>query len=828
MIGASNRRPQLKSNLLAGAAGLAAAAMSTAAFADAAPASGAPSSPPADPPKWLPSVDIGGAIGDSFTAGRIDAFVPAWQDLDSMLFVRVGFDTLTKESENYNLGVGYRTKIDPDWILGVFAGFDSSQTDFSHTFNQVSLGAELMSADWDVHLNGYFANKNNKPIANKFALYIHDTTIAILQGQEAAFSGFDGEVGYRVFSTDNTDVRVFAGGYSFHHSGVDTSLPGHNFSFDYQRVDGYKARAEVNVFDLDMLGPQSRLSIDGGISHDQVDHTSGYVGATLRIPIDAVSGSGAQALSEIDRRMADEPRRRDNVLTQWQYNKPEPVIIYNGTITSEPTNTLYYVDNSAGAGTYADPTTLKDATDRGPVNQFIVLTDRDGAVNSTGVTVQSGESVVGPGVFDIRGAYTGAHFTHDFAPSSGPVTVTTADGITVSPDTNLFGFTIDSTATNAIYGHNVDDVVIGDVLIDGGGVGGNGIVFVQDTGSGTVTIDDTTIQNMTGDAIDATVTGAGGSTSFGIDITNLTTTGIAGNGVDVSAAATGGGSTSTYVGIHDSSITAGVVGVAVSSTADATSTASQTLVIDPTTINGGYFGIYVEALSYGGTVTQNVSITDTTVNDALYAGVVIGGVAANGGHVYQTVNIDDLTVHGGGITYYPLVIAAIGVDGGAVTQNVIASHVTVDNGYYDNILIQAYAGYGSTVHQYVAMDHVTTTGSVSGDGLFIRAEAYDDATVVQSVTANYLTSTGNYDDGVGIFARADNYFAGDTAVTAQYVTLTDATITGNGFDGVIASVGGFDDSIARQDVTISDSTIFVTVTSPIFHFCIASLRLSFL
>ena len=43
-------------------------------------------------------------------------------------------------------------------------------------------------------------------------------------------------------------------------------------------------------------------------------------------------------------------RRQDNVLTQWQYSKPEPVIIYNGTVTSDPTNTLYYVDNTAGAG----------------------------------------------------------------------------------------------------------------------------------------------------------------------------------------------------------------------------------------------------------------------------------------------------------------------------------------------------------------------------------------------------------------------------------------------------------------------------------------------
>ncbi|HSM96466.1 MAG TPA: inverse autotransporter beta domain-containing protein, partial [Rhizomicrobium sp.] len=169
MRDADGQRLQLKSKLLAGAAGMTAAALSTAAFAaDAAPppaadASAAPAPAPVaapaatpaqamtpiDPPKWLPYVDISGGAGSGFAIGRANAFVPFWQDLDSLAFVRFGADTGVRHSNgDFNLGLGYRTKLDDEWILGGFAGFDSTQTPNNHTFNQFSFGLEAMSADW--------------------------------------------------------------------------------------------------------------------------------------------------------------------------------------------------------------------------------------------------------------------------------------------------------------------------------------------------------------------------------------------------------------------------------------------------------------------------------------------------------------------------------------------------------------------------------------------------------------------------------------------------------------------------------------------------------
>ncbi|MGH3555644.1 MAG: hypothetical protein ACRDT5_24240, partial [Mycobacterium sp.] len=359
-------------------------------------------------------------------------------------------------------------------------------------------------------------------------------------------------------------------------------------------------RAEVEIDDIATFGKDSRLTFSGQINHDNVRGTNGYVGATLRIPLDVFDTDDSDQ-DDLDHRMVDPVRRRDSILTEAGFSKPEPVIIYNGTIRSEPTNTLYYVDNHTGTGSYADPTTFHDATARGPVNQFIVLTDRDGAVNATGVVVQSGESVVGPGTFSVKGAVSGRTFTHDFAPGSGPVTVNTADGITLDSNTNLFGFTVDSTAPNAIYGHNVNDVVIGNLTISGGGVGSNGIYFHQDNGtSSNITIDNTTITGVVQDGIKVTVSNATGSTaSVSLNVTGATIN--AGNdGIDVTSTVSGGSTETVYAGVHNSTVSGGANDVIVSGTVFAGSTLNQSLVVDPTTLTGGLYGVAATGTANGG------------------------------------------------------------------------------------------------------------------------------------------------------------------------------------------------------------------------------------
>jgi len=818
MRGAVGHRLPLKSKLLVGVAGVSAAVASSAAFADdAAPAK--PDAPPATPavapvatpaqamapidaPKWMPYIDIGGGVGSGLAIGRATAFVPFWQDLDSLMFARFGMETGRRNTDNnFNIGLGYRTKIDNEWILGGFAGFDSSQTDFNHTFNQFSFGLEAMSADWDVRANAYLAKKTNRPIDNKFELAIQDTTIAILQAQEAALSGFDGEVGYRVFNTDTTDFRIFAGGYSFHHSDADSSSGGVTFRVPYKDISGPKLRAEVNVFDLDMLGPQSRLSIEGQVSHDNVHHTSEYIGATLRIPLGDVSGGGAQALDDLDRRMADPVRRQDNVLTQWQFNKPEPVIIYNSTITSKPTNSLYYVEQRSGAaaGTYADPTTIQDATTRGSGNNaFIVLTDAGGSsIDAAGTTVAAGETVTGAGVFKIRGANGDTPvFTHSFAPGSGPVTLYASTGnvLNITGDANIADFTINGPFGTAIYGTNVGNVTISNVDINGGGTGTNGIVFKQTdaTGTSNISITDTSITGVTNDGLDLDISATSGATSTTILTADNLTVNAGNNGVSLTSLSSGGSNATVSAAIHNSSLTGGSIGLNQSATT-AGGTLSQTVVVDPTIISGG---VHISGATTGGTLTQSFTDIDGTITGGFF---VYGHT--HGGSLTQSADAANVTVPASDL---PLSIGA-NANGGSIVQSVSIANLVAKNGAGNNIEISAIARHSGDIRQAVSLSNVNANNA-GENGVYVHASAMSGATTLQSVTLTNLKSSN--DGGAGVYATVTGSGSGSTSsVAAQYLTINGATLSGNAGDGVYASATATSNAVVRQDLNVLGATI---------------------
>ncbi|MGH6872952.1 MAG: inverse autotransporter beta domain-containing protein [Rhizomicrobium sp.] len=801
------RRLPLKSKLLAGATGLAAAAMSTAAYADG--AASAPTAPPSDPPKWSPYTEIGGGIGSGYTAGKLDFFAPVWQDLDAMLYARAGIQLRGNDDKLWNFGLGYRTKINPDWILGVYAGYDTSDTPNGHTVHQWSAGAELMSEDWDVRVNGYSAPKDLRD-NNDFALYIHNTTIAILESQDLAYSGFDGEVGYRLWHDENTDFRVFAGGYSFTHGDIKNPS---GINFNVRDIQGWKGRAEVNMFDLDDIGPQSRLSFEGEITHDSERGTGGFVGVTLRIPL-GDTGTGAQALDELDRRMADPQRRMENVLTGTGFTKPEPVIIYDSHITSKPTNTLYYAQQGgAGSGSYADPTNIQDATSRGPVNQFIVVTDKGGAVNATGAEVQAGETLVGGGqTFTVRGTvHPGAHFDHTFAPGSGTPTLTGASSadpaLVVDSGSTIEGLNFAGPFSDAIYGHNVTDVLISDVSIDGTAGGGNGVHFVNDvSGTENNTIQYSTIANVGNNGIYVQNTlGDSGTTSQTTHVKDVTITGAGNDGVYVGSTVSGDSTASIGLELTDSTISgSGGIDALMSATVFAGSTATQTLTVDPTTITGGLYGVLVDGVADGGTLNENVDISGTTFSGQTIAGIAVIDYAYNGGILNSNITISDTTVAG---SYFAIAAIAGAASGGHVTQAVSITNSGVDGAVYQGIDLVTYSeDVGSRADQTVTLNHVTANDTLFGNGVYAYAQAVNGGATTQTLTINDLSATHNYFDGVYLGAAA-NAGGTDATAAAQYATISNSDLAGN-FIGVVADASGIGAyGAARQDVTVANTVL---------------------
>ena len=793
-IEGANQTARFKTGLLFGASVLAMVALSQSAAAQNVPA--------ADRPKWSPQASVTAQAGDT-TGVKFTGFDPVWQDLNSMLYVRLGFGTQTRNGLNGSLGIGFRTRVFEDWIAGLYAGVDGSTTKFGKGYTQASFGGELMNADWDFRANGYLPMNRGLSDLGAYRLIIQDTTIAILQKQLSAYSGFDGQVGYRVFNTDNLDVRVFAGGFSFEGASTRVTVGGKTLDFGPGKIQGPTGGVEADLYNFDVFGKGARVTITGQVSNDDVRGTTGYAGISLQVPIGG-SDDDNTSTDEFDRRMVDPLRRQDFVLAEAGYSKPEPVIISNSHITSVALNTINYADNATGSGSYVDPTNLHDATATAPFNKFIVLIDRQGVVNANNVTLQSGETVTGPGVFTVKGTVSGATFTHNFAPGSGHVTVKANPGITLASTTNLYGFTFNGPFVNGIYGHNVTGVVISGVTINGPGT--NGIYIHEDNGtSANIDINNTTIGGgITQDGVKLVVANTTGSTAtVTATLTGMNiTAGV--NGVDATTTVNGNSHETVNVGVHNSNVSGGTNDVIMTGTVFAGSTLTQNLVVDPTHLTGGLNGFVALANANGGTLIQNVNLSQVYVTGVTDHGVEISASAINNGTVTQNVTMSQVSVTGG---QYPVLLSNYATGGGNASQFVTMNHVTATGGHYNDIALVEDARYGGTAHQTLTANNITATNSVAYSGVYLYVDAYDSSTAIQTVTLNHLTATGNYGDGVTLDSSADNHFAGHSAVAAQYVSIANSTLSGNNYDGVDALVSGFDDSVARQDLTVSHSTL---------------------
>lgn len=786
------QRAALKTTLLLGVAGAAAAA-SGAAYADT------PTAAPADQDKWLPYADIGGGFGSGMTAGKIDVFVPAWQDLDSLVFLNLGVGTETRANQFENFSLGFRTKVDPEWILGVYAGYDYTQLQDNNSFGQAALGAELMSADWDVRLNGYIADNQRKTMPGHYELYIHNTEIAVLQGEDVGYSGFDGEVGYRLFSTDTTDFRLFVGGFYFTHDNSDQTSLGQNFDFSYREMAGPQARAELTMYDLDLLGAQSRLTVTAEVAHDDVRGTTGYGGVALRIPLgDFTGSSGAQALDELDRRMVDPERRRDEVLTSWQYTKPEPVIIYGPHMTSQPTNTLYYVDNTLGAGSYANPTTLHDATTRASTNAFIVITSKQGNVSTSlsgdGV-MQTGQSIVGGGeTFTVEGAASHAKFSHDFAPGTVNPTITTTLGdnvITLASDTNLYDFSIKGDFDHAVTGRNVTGIDIFGLAIDGTGGGQYGIDISRTvSGNESIYIGDTSVSHVRYEGIGIShYIHDGGTSTETITLKDDTVSHITyGDGIFVDTFASNG-----------------------------TKITSNVTIANPTVSDVYFDGIAVESGAYGAgsRIHQTVTISNATVSHIGYFGVLVENYAGGGAKVYQTASVTDSTIgHIGyyGYTGYGLAFYAHAIGPGAVA----AQYITVTDASISDVYggvdavglgFRANAADSGAAIQVATIDPTSVTNSLLGLGIEgIATDSYF-ATAPTTVYQNISVTGGTFsDDFIGVImsgaAASDTGGYTSMAATTQKLSLTNVTVDHN-FSGVVVYAVADNGASAEQDVSLS-------------------------
>ncbi|HSZ75100.1 MAG TPA: inverse autotransporter beta domain-containing protein, partial [Rhizomicrobium sp.] len=740
-------RPSVKSSLMIGAAGAAVTFGSATAFGDDA------AKPPPSINKYLPYVQVGGTSGDSMSTGGVTMFIPAWQAFNQLLYVKLGGNDSGDDGNFGSIGLGYRQKIAPTWIVGAFGAFDHTHTELGNDFSQFVFGGELLNPNWEFHGNAYIATNLDKIdlIKNSAKVEIDGNDIAIVRETEAPYSGFDGSGGYRVFKTPGTDGRLYAGGFYFKPSD----------QFDTKAIAGPKAGFEFNVYDLDFLGPQSRLQIQGEGRRDDVRKDSGYIGINLRVPLDiGLGGQGAQVLDELDRRMVDDPQTTGNVLTHPEFNKPEPVVIY-GTAggRTQPTNTIFYVDNTTGRGTYPNPTTFEDATTRGGKNALIVITTEQGDVSGVG-NLADGDMVIGAGTtLTIKGSETGYKFTHTFAPGEHDAVLNVSAGhtaITLASNNALYNFAIHGSFDTAIAGDNIGTATIKNVTIQGdGSAGQKGIAFTQD---GSTPLDllmtDSSVSGTGSDGISFTTHLDGAQTlNEKIEFDNVSVSNVGGNGITFSTEASGGANITQNIALNNVSVSgAGDIGIGIAGFAKGEgSQLTQTAMITDANVSdvtGTGIAIYGYT-SGGGTLTQTASIDPTTVNNSGYALGI--GAYAYGGTLNQTVTVDTLSGSGdnNGVEIY-----AYAGGGATLNQTAMLSNIGFDAVGHDGVRIFAHSYNGAYINQGVEFDGLTLNGA----GLYdLAVEAYaDGGRIKQTALFNNLTINGSAQTAVDIFAEAGN------------------------------------------------------------------------
>lgn len=247
--------------------------------------------------RFVPFGNFGLRAANRRVLGDLRGFVPLWQTPDDLLFLDIRGRIDDRDAGEFNLGLGYRTFITPEWIFGGYLYYDLARSSQSNTFHQATLGVDLLSIDWDFRINGHFPGSGAKTAGS--ATGISNGTVITSMFRERAYAGFSSEIGYRLLRwgwNDVHEVRGFLGGYYFNHS-----------ADGFGSFGGPLVRLEYRMYDIPFLGEQSRLVFGLEASWDSTRNEQVAGLFQLRIPLDW--RTGRDRLDPLRRRMLDLPIR---------------------------------------------------------------------------------------------------------------------------------------------------------------------------------------------------------------------------------------------------------------------------------------------------------------------------------------------------------------------------------------------------------------------------------------------------------------------------------------------------------------------------------------
>ncbi|MDB4614570.1 right-handed parallel beta-helix repeat-containing protein [bacterium] len=390
-----------------------------------------------DSPLYMPYVEANARIGNKHDIIQGSLIIPLYQTDEKLLFADLRYHWAEPRGHEGNYGLAYRTK-DNERIYGVYGFFDRIRTQNRNYFNQVTIGAEMMSLNWDFRVNGYLPQRDGKFVSGSSSATISGDTIFVVTDQERAYYGIDAEIGRTLVATTYGELRAFLTGYYFNRT-----------EEGYPEIAGGRARVEYRLYDLPWLRPGSRLVLGGQCQYDDVrkDVASGLV--SIRVPLGRTQ---TRKPTRLQRRMLDPIVRDVNVITNVGTDGYREKAIEPGQTLD---NTVYLNSNTQDTATL-----IAGAND----NALIIA---DGEITTSSPWIlKTGQTLRGGGSMRVQGINTGNSATLALEPGVITATDPTQDVIVLADDSEIHGVSV-SGGLNGVSGHDITNGLISDSSITG-------------------------------------------------------------------------------------------------------------------------------------------------------------------------------------------------------------------------------------------------------------------------------------------------------------------------------------------------------------------------
>lgn len=412
-------------------------------------------------------------------------WIPFAQNANSVLYGDLRMMSDNQDNFEGNLGLGYRTittaPVLGEGVAGANIWIDRRTTERNSKFNQITLGTEWLSNNFDVRLNGYIPLSDKREIEivnqNPQAPALVGTGIVVDTNgreQEEPLYGFDLELGLELgqhidFIKKNTDsLRIYGGGFYFNGDDSDD-------------VAGWSTRVAADV--------TQNIEIGARFQRDDERGSQGFLELTLRFPFGHKQSYRKNGLRA---RLDESPERDIDIVTGSKITDAGSRVAVVHKDTGEALEVLS-VDNSAvgvGDGTAENPfSTLSDAQNAASDRTIIYVKRGDGTSDNQnqGITLdKTGQQLIGSGanfVFD-RSKFTTANGA---SPTSTLIVAASAAPVLGNINAGQDGVTVAA-----------DNVVVAGITVDNDNTGRDGVVVRADgaaVSAQNVTIDNVRVQN---------------------------------------------------------------------------------------------------------------------------------------------------------------------------------------------------------------------------------------------------------------------------------------------------------------------------------------------